>query len=79
MAKVNKALGSVSQIVNNGNRVIFDPAGSYIQNIATGQKMWMEEKDGAVKAGEKEEKEKEEIKVGARAKAKDMANSKLSP
>ena len=39
----------------------------------------MEEKDGAAKVGEKEEKEKEEIKAGARARGKDMANSKLSP
>ena len=45
-ANVNKALGSVSQIVNNGNRVVFDRGGSYIQNVSTGCKLWLEEKNG---------------------------------
>ena len=46
VAKVNKALGSVSQIVNNGNRVIFDPSGSYIENVFTNDRMWLRERNG---------------------------------
>ena len=30
VANVNKALGSVSKMVRNGNRVVFDTSGSYI-------------------------------------------------
>ena len=35
VAKVNKALGSVSKMVRNGNRVVFDAMGSYIENVQT--------------------------------------------
>ena len=45
-ANVNKALGSVSQIVHNGNRVVFDDGGSYIQNKLNGNKLWLEERNG---------------------------------
>ena len=45
-ARVNKALGSVSQICKNGNRVIFDTGGSYIQNKETGSKLWLKEQGG---------------------------------
>ena len=44
---VSKALGSVSQMCRAGHKVVFnppwDPAGSYIQHIQTGEKMWFEE------------------------------------
>ena len=46
---VNKALGSVSKIVHNGSRVVFDSddwGGSYIQNKRTGRKIWLREQDG---------------------------------
>ena len=47
---VSKALGSVSQMCKVGHRVVFnppwDPDGSYIQHIETGECMWLEEKDG---------------------------------
>ena len=47
---VSKALGSVSQMCKVGHRVVFnppwDPEGSYIQHIETGEKMWMEEQNG---------------------------------
>ena len=46
VAAVNKALGSVSQIVSNGNRVIFDPTGSYIQNVGSVEKIWLRETNG---------------------------------
>ena len=46
---VNKALGSVSKIVNNGSRAVFDSnenGGSYIQNKWTGRKIWLRDQDG---------------------------------
>ena len=47
---VSKALGSVSQMCRAGHRVVFNPpwdsAGSYIQHIQSGEKMWMEEQNG---------------------------------
>ena len=43
---VNKALLSVRKIVANGHRVVFDPAGSYIEDRTSGQKMWMKEEGG---------------------------------
>ena len=45
-ADVHKALGSVSQIVKRGNRVIFDENGSYIQNNLSGDVLWLEERNG---------------------------------
>jgi len=36
---VKKPLASVSRIVDKGNRVVFEPGGSFIQNIATGKKI----------------------------------------
>ena len=32
VGNVNKTLGSVSKMVRNGNRVVFDASGSYIEN-----------------------------------------------
>ena len=46
VARVNKALGSVSKIVANGNRVIFDQNGSFIENIWTKDKIWLREDNG---------------------------------
>ncbi len=46
LAAVNKALGSVSQIVSNGNRVVFEPSGSFIQNLSTGERLWLRETNG---------------------------------
>ena len=43
---MNKALGSVSKMVKNGSRVVFEDTGSYIQNKRTGQVTWLREQDG---------------------------------
>ena len=43
---VNKTLMSVSQVVAQGNRVVFDDEGSYIEDKASGEKLWMEEAVG---------------------------------
>ena len=43
---VNKALLSVSKMVKAGNRVIFDPEGSYIEDKNTGECMNLKEKNG---------------------------------
>ena len=37
--EVKKPLASVARIVDKGNRVVFEAAGSYIQNIETGKKI----------------------------------------
>ena len=42
LAKVGKALGSVSQIVRHGNRVLFASRGSYIENVSSGERLWLE-------------------------------------
>lgn len=39
VAPVTKALASVSRICKQGNRVVFDAEGSFIQNKSTGKKM----------------------------------------
>ena len=41
-----KPLAAVSKIVKKGNRVIFDPEGSYVQNIKSGQKKDLSEVGG---------------------------------
>ena len=43
---VNKALGSVSKMVRNGNRVVFDAMGSYIENTQTAERIWLREDNG---------------------------------
>ena len=43
---VNKALLSVSKMTKNGNRVIFDSDGSYIEDKQTGERMNLTEKNG---------------------------------
>ena len=46
VAPVNKPLGSVSRIVHQGNRVVFDVDESFIEHKATGQRMKLEERNG---------------------------------
>ena len=50
VCNVTRALGSVSQMCRAGHRVTFnppwDPEGSYIEHVETGQRMWLMEKDG---------------------------------
>ena len=43
---VDKTLMSVSQVTSQGNRVVFDEDGSYIEDKASGEKLWMEESGG---------------------------------
>ena len=51
VAKVKKALGSVSQMVRNGNRLVFDQDAqgkdiSYVQNKKSGEKIWLRMENG---------------------------------
>ena len=51
VAQVHKALGSVSQMVRNGNRLVFDTDAngrdiSYIVNKATNEKLYMRQENG---------------------------------
>ena len=46
VAEVNKALLSVSRIVQAGNRVVFDSDGSYIEHKTSGEWTPLEEKGG---------------------------------
>ena len=43
---VNKAFLSVRRVTQAGNRVIFEENGGWIEDIHTGERMWMQEKDG---------------------------------
>ena len=43
---VNKALLSVRKMTKAGNKVVFDDGASYIENKASGQKIWMREENG---------------------------------
>jgi hypothetical protein len=43
---VNKALLSVSRMVQAGNRVVFEQNGSYVEDLQSGEKMYMYEKGG---------------------------------
>ena len=43
---VNKGLLRVRKVVSAGNRVVFDDGGSYIEDKSTGERMWIEEKNG---------------------------------
>ena len=38
VADVKRALGSVRRLCEKGNRVVFDPEGSYIENVTSGYK-----------------------------------------
>ena len=46
VTEVNKALLSVSKIVQAGNRVVFDSAGSYIEHKHSGEWTPLEERGG---------------------------------
>ena len=46
VAEVNQGLLSVSKAAAAGNRVVFDDAGSYIENRKSGEKTWLKEKNG---------------------------------
>ena len=46
VCEVNKALLSVSKAVKAGNRVVFDPEGSYIESKTTGERTWLTEENG---------------------------------
>ena len=43
---VNKPLLSVSKIVNAGNRVVFDGDGGYIEDLQSGERIWMRPQGG---------------------------------
>ena len=43
---VNKALLSVRKVAAVGNTVVFKKGYGWIEEDATGEKIWMEEKDG---------------------------------
>ena len=43
---VTKALGSVSKIVANGNKVVFDESGSFIEDKRSRERLWMREENG---------------------------------
>ena len=46
VCEVNKGLLSVRRMVGAGNRVVFEPTGSYIEDPNTGEYMNLEEKNG---------------------------------
>ena len=46
VADVGNALGSVSRMVSTGNRLVFDPSGSYIESLDNGKRLWMRESSG---------------------------------
>ena len=46
VCEVNKALLSVKRAVQAGNRVVFEPEGSYIEDLSTGEKLHLIEQGG---------------------------------
>ena len=48
VANVNKALESVAKMVRNGNRVVFDASGSYVENKMKNDMLWLRERDGVL-------------------------------
>ena len=46
VCEANKAFLSVSKVVKAGNRVVFDPEGSYIESKTTGERTWLTEENG---------------------------------
>ena len=46
VCEVNKALLSVKRLTAVGNRVVFDPEGSYVEDIKTGDITWLREDNG---------------------------------
>ena len=43
---VNKALLSVRRVTQAGNKVVFEKDGGWIEDGATGEKIWLKERDG---------------------------------
>ena len=43
---VNKPLLRVRRVIQAGNRVVFEQNGGWIEDVQTGEKLWMKEKDG---------------------------------
>jgi hypothetical protein len=43
---VNQGLLSVAKMAQAGNRVVFDKAGSFVENKLTGERTWLQEKSG---------------------------------
>ena len=43
---VTKNLLGVNGMTKNGHRVVFDDGGSYIEDIASGERSWMHEVNG---------------------------------
>ena len=46
VCEVNKALLSVSKVVNAGNRVVFEAEGSYVEDRTTMERMYLKEVGG---------------------------------
>lgn len=46
VCEVNKPLLSVSKLVAQGNRVVFEAQGSYVQDTSTGERLWLAESGG---------------------------------
>ena len=46
VCEVNQGLISASKLAASGNRVILDDDGSYVENKSSGQKTWLEKRDG---------------------------------
>ena len=46
VCSVQQGLLSVKKMVDKGHRVVFDPKGSYVQDIVTNERMNMKEKHG---------------------------------
>ena len=46
VCEVNKPLLSVRKVVSAGNRVVFEPENSYIEDMTTNEKMWSEQDRG---------------------------------
>ena len=44
--KITKPLGAISRIVDKGNRVVFESGYGYIENDKSGERTYMEEKEG---------------------------------
>ena len=46
VTNARKPLASVSKIVAKGNRVVFEPGKAFIENIASGQRIELDEMNG---------------------------------
>ena len=46
VCEVNKALLSVSKMVKQGNKVVFEEEGAYVEDRHTGERMYLKESGG---------------------------------